>query len=46
MNVDAAYDRCEQITTGQARNFSYGIKLLPPPKRRALSAVYALARHA
>ncbi|HEX4703018.1 MAG TPA: presqualene diphosphate synthase HpnD [Pseudonocardiaceae bacterium] len=44
MNVDTAYDRCEQITTGQARNFSYGIKLLPPPKRRSLSAVYAFAR--
>ena len=25
-------------------NFSYGIKLLPPPKRRAMSALYALAR--
>jgi 15-cis-phytoene synthase len=44
MNLDAAYARCEQITTEQARNFSYGIKLLPPPKRRALSAVYAFAR--
>ena len=44
MNVDDAYRRCEQITTEQARNFSYGIKLLPPPKRRALSAVYAFAR--
>src|SRR5215469_6863926 len=28
----------------QAKNFSYGITLLPGPKRRALSAVYALAR--
>ncbi|MET7334631.1 squalene/phytoene synthase family protein [Nonomuraea sp. NPDC005650] len=28
----------------QARNFSYGLRLLPAPKRRALSAVYALAR--
>jgi phytoene synthase len=44
MNLDAAYERCEQITTEQARNFSYGIKLLPPPKRRALSTVYAFAR--
>jgi phytoene synthase len=44
MNLDAAYERCERITTEQARNFSYGIKLLPPPKRRALSAVYAFAR--
>ena len=39
-----AYAECERITTEQARNFSYGIKLLPPAKRRALSAVYAFAR--
>lgn len=43
-SVEAAYARCEAITTEQARNFSYGIKLLPPQKRRALSAVYAFAR--
>ncbi len=43
-SVEAAYARCEAITTAQARNFSYGIKLLPPQKRRALSAVYAFAR--
>ncbi|HEX3780594.1 MAG TPA: presqualene diphosphate synthase HpnD [Pseudonocardiaceae bacterium] len=42
--TEAAYARCEAITTEQARNFSYGIKLLPPQKRRALSAVYAFAR--
>ncbi|HEV3355440.1 MAG TPA: presqualene diphosphate synthase HpnD [Pseudonocardiaceae bacterium] len=42
--VEAAYARCEAITSEQARNFSYGIKLLPPQKRRALSAVYAFAR--
>jgi 15-cis-phytoene synthase len=39
-----AYNACESITRHQARNFSYGIRLLPAPKRRALSAVYALAR--
>ncbi len=44
MNVDDAYARCEEITTAEARNFSYGIKLLPPPKRRAMCALYALAR--
>lgn len=43
-SVAAAYAECERITTEQARNFSYGIKLLPPPKRAALSAVYAYAR--
>jgi phytoene synthase len=40
----AAYSECEQITREQARNFSWGIRLLPEPKRMALSAVYALAR--
>ncbi|MFD2081810.1 squalene/phytoene synthase family protein [Actinopolymorpha cephalotaxi] len=43
-DVANAYDVCEQITRHEARNFSYGIRLLPPPKRRALSAVYATAR--
>ena len=42
--VRAAYEHCEQVTRTQARNFSYGIRLLPPGKRRALSAVYAFAR--
>ena len=40
----AAYAACEDITRHQARNFFYGIRLLPPPKRSALCAVYALAR--
>lgn len=40
----AAYRQCELITRQQAKNFSYGIALLPAPKRRALSAVYAFAR--
>jgi phytoene synthase len=44
VDVRAAYQQCEQITRAQARNFSYGIRLLPADKRRALSAVYAFAR--
>jgi len=44
IEVRAAYQHCEQITRTQARNFSYGIRLLPAGKRRALSAVYAFAR--
>jgi 15-cis-phytoene synthase len=46
VNVDAeeAYAECERITWSEARNFAYGIRLLPPPKRRALAAVYAFAR--
>src|SRR3984893_12565032 len=44
MEHRAAYRHCEEITWSQARNFSYGIRLLPGGKRRALSAVYAFAR--
>jgi squalene synthase HpnD len=43
-DVPAAYRHCERITRQQAKNFFYGIALLPTDKRRALSAVYAFAR--
>jgi phytoene synthase len=42
--IREAYKHCEQITRSQARNFAWGILLLPAGQRRALSAVYALAR--
>jgi 15-cis-phytoene synthase len=44
LDVRTAYRHCEQVTRQQAKNFSYGISLLPGDKRRALSAVYAYAR--
>jgi phytoene synthase len=44
VNADEAYAQCERITWQQARNFAYGIRLLPPEKRRGLAAVYAFAR--
>jgi phytoene synthase len=44
VNVTDAYKTCESITRREAKNFSYGIRLLRPPERDALSAVYALAR--
>src|SRR6185437_3269133 len=44
MDTRAAYRYCEEITWSQARNFAYGIRLLPPAKRQALAAVYAFAR--
>lgn len=44
MNVEEAYARCEAITAEQARNFSYGIRLLPRDKRQAMSALYSMAR--
>jgi phytoene synthase len=43
-SVESAYAECERITREQARNFAWGIRLLPGIKRRALSAVYAMAR--
>ena len=42
--LERAYSECETITRREAKNFAYGIRLLRPPERRALSAVYALAR--
>jgi phytoene synthase len=39
-----AYAHTEEITRTEARNFYYGIRLLPPDKRAVLCAVYALAR--
>lgn len=44
MNVDNAYAECARITRREAKNFSYGISLLPRPKRNAMSALYAYAR--
>ncbi|MEV4440810.1 presqualene diphosphate synthase HpnD [Streptomyces sp. NPDC049577] len=42
--VLAAYSYCEAVTGQQAGNFSYGIRLLPTAKRRAMSALYAFSR--
>lgn len=39
-----AYRECERITKSSAANFYYGIRLLPPNRRRAICAVYAFAR--
>jgi phytoene synthase len=39
-----AYAATEEITRTEAKNFYYGIRLLPPDKRVVLCAVYALAR--
>jgi phytoene synthase len=35
---------CEQLTRRAARNFYYGLKLLPEPKRSAMFALYAYMR--
>jgi 15-cis-phytoene synthase len=44
VELTEAYHECERITWSQARNFAYGIRLLPPPKRRGLAVIYAFAR--
>jgi phytoene synthase len=44
VDLDEAYRECERITWAQARNFAYGIRLLPPAKRRGLTVIYAFAR--
>jgi phytoene synthase len=44
MNLQRAYAHCESVTRSRAANFYYGIRLLPPDRRRGLCAVYAMAR--
>jgi phytoene synthase len=44
VELTEAYRECERITWSQARNFAYGIRLLPPSKRRGLAVIYAFAR--
>ena len=44
MIAERAYVEVERLTRRRARNFAYGIMLLPRPKRRAIAAIYAFAR--
>jgi phytoene synthase len=44
MNVEEAYAEVERITRREAKNFAYGIMVLPREKRHAIAAVYAFAR--
>jgi phytoene synthase len=44
VTVEAAYAEVERITRREARNFAYGIMVLPRPKRQAIAAIYAFAR--
>ncbi len=43
-DVDVAYDEVQRITRREAKNFAYGIMVLPREKRRAIAAIYAFAR--
>ena len=44
MNTEQAYAETDRITRETARNFAWGIRVLPSPKRRAIAALYAFAR--
>ena len=44
MKVEDAYADVLRITHETARNFAWGIRVLPGPKRRAVAALYAFAR--
>ena len=44
LSPEVAYAEVERITRERARNFAYGIRLLPKAKRRAIAAIYAFAR--
>ena len=44
MRVEEAYAEVERLTRARAKNFAYGIMVLPKPKRRAIAAIYAFAR--
>jgi phytoene synthase len=44
MKVADAYSEVERLTRRRARNFAYGIMVLPRPKRHAIAAIYAFAR--
>jgi 15-cis-phytoene synthase len=44
VNAAQAYAETDRITRETARNFAWGIRVLPGPKRRAIAALYAFAR--
>lgn len=44
LTVDEAYAEVARITRERAKNFAFGIMVLPPAKRRAVAAIYAYAR--
>jgi phytoene synthase len=44
MTTEQAYAEVERLTRRRARNFAYGIMVLPREKRQAIAAIYAFAR--
>jgi 15-cis-phytoene synthase len=45
-HVRAAFATCEEVVRTQAKNFYYGLRLTPEPKRSAMYAIYAWMREA
>jgi phytoene synthase len=43
--VDASYRYCEGVARSRARNFYYSFRLLSPPRRSAMCAMYAFMRY-
>lgn len=45
MPLEESYRHCHAVMRAAARNFYFGMKLLPPAKRRSMHALYAFNRH-
>lgn len=43
-NLAPSFDHCRQVAKERARNFYYGMRLTPEPKRSAMYAIYAWMR--
>jgi phytoene synthase len=44
VTIEAAYEHCRRIARASGSSFYAGMRLLPPARRAALFAIYALAR--
>ena len=44
--VEASFSHCREITRRAARNFYYGLRLIPEPRRSAVYSIYAWMRYA
>jgi 15-cis-phytoene synthase len=44
LNAETAYADVMRITRREARNFAWGVMVLPRPKKQAIAALYAFAR--
>lgn len=45
LSLRESYKHCKKVTREQAKNFYYGIRLLPAERRDALCAIYAFFRY-